>query len=102
MSVRNPVSTLSGPGVSVPRLAKYALFGGFGGLAVGMGALILAAVVYGNGIGLSPQDCAVFACTMTMLLSQPVGIGGLVAGTAVGLLSGGAVYYARHHGPRAT
>jgi hypothetical protein len=82
-------------------LAKYALFGGFAGLALGMGALIVTAILYGNGIGLSPQDCAVFACTMTMFLSQPVGIGGLVAGTAVGLMSGGVVYYAHHHGPRA-
>ncbi len=101
MSDNRPVSAPSGNDLSLSRLAKYVLFGGVGGLLIGVGVLFVVAVLYGTAIGLSPGACAVFACSITMLLSQPAGFAGMVAGAAVGAVAGGIVYHAHHHSQRA-
>jgi hypothetical protein len=85
---------------SLRRLVKFVFLGGAAGLIVGIGALFVVAVLYGEAIGLSPGACALFACSATMLLSQPAGIAGMLSGAIVGLAAGAVVYYVHHHVPR--
>jgi hypothetical protein len=83
----------SGGGDSTMRWVKYVFIGAAGGLVVGLAALLVVSLVYGEIIGLSPVDCAVFGCTLTMLLSQPVGAAGMVAGGVVGAVAGAILHY---------
>jgi hypothetical protein len=82
------------------KLAQYVVVGGAAGFAIAVGVLFLIGVLYGESIGLSPGACALFACSITMLLSQPAGIGGMVSGAVVGLIAGAIVYHAHHHARR--
>ncbi len=82
------------------RLLKFVFWGGAAGFAAGVGVLLVLAVSYGTAIGLSPGACALFACSITVLLSQPAGIAGMATGAAVGAVAGGIVYYVHHHLPR--
>jgi hypothetical protein len=82
------------------RIAKFVFLGGVAGLVVGVGVLFVVAVLYGEAIGLTPGACALFACSATMLLSQPAGVAGMLTGAIVGLAAGAVVYYVHHHVPR--
>ena len=89
MSKQAPVSMQTGTGNKAPRWARNVFWGGVIGLAVGLATVFVLAVVYGEAIGLAPGACALFACDMTLLLSQPAGLGGVVAGAVAGAVVGG-------------
>jgi hypothetical protein len=84
----------------VRRLVTFVFWGCAAGLVAGVGMLFVLAVAYGEAIGLSPGACALFACSVTVLLSQPAGVAGMASGAAVGAVAGGIVYYVHHHLPR--
>jgi hypothetical protein len=88
--------------VKTTRLLRYAFVGSAAGLFVGVLVLFLVGLLYGEAIGLRPGACLFFACTETMLLSQPAGVAGMVVGAAVGLVAGSVIYYVHHHLPRAS
>lgn len=70
---------------------------GFIGLVVGLAVVFLLAVFYGNAIGLTAGECAAFACSMTVFLSQPAGIAGMVAGAAAGAVVGSVAHLLHRH-----
>ena len=51
---------------------------------------------YGQSLGLSVGECTLLGCVMTILLSQPAGIVGVLAGAGVGVLCGLMGYWHRH------
>ena len=66
------------------RTSRYVFAGAVAGVLASLAALLAASTAYAATTGLTPVGCAVFGTTMTVLLSQPVGLAGLVAGAAVG------------------
>ena len=87
---------------SIKRLLRYAFFGGAVGFIIGVGVLLVIAAFYGELIGLSPGHDLFFALTVTMFLSQPAGITGMVVGATVGVMAGAVIYYMHYHMPRAS
>jgi hypothetical protein len=96
MSETRRASGRGGTGNRTPRWVKYVFWGGAAGLVVGVCGLFVAAVFHGEAMGLSPGACAAFACVLTLLLSQPAALVGVLAGAAVGAAAGGVVYGVRH------
>jgi hypothetical protein len=86
--------------VAVSRLVRYILLGCAAGLFMGIAVLFFTAILYGEAIGLAPGVCMLVACSLTMLLSQPAGVAGMLIGAVVGLVAGAVVYYVHHHAPR--
>jgi hypothetical protein len=78
------------------RWATYILAGGAAGLAIGVVALFVAATLYGEALGFSAGACAIFGCLITLLLSEPVGVAGMIVGAAVGGVAGAVVFHAHH------
>ena len=76
--------------------AKYVLVGAAMGLVIAIVALLAVSAMYGDAIGLSVGSCAAFACTLTVLLSQPVGLAGMIAGALVGTAVAAIVSHRRH------
>jgi hypothetical protein len=85
---------------SLTQVAKYVLFGGAGGLVVALGVMFVLAFLYGESIGLSLGGCSLYAGTITMLLSQPAGVIGMIIGATTGALVCAGAYYVHHHLPR--
>lgn len=96
MSAHVPVSVPYDPVKSMLRWATYVLVGGAAGLVVGVGTLFVVAMLYGQAIGLAPANCLILSCVVTLLLSQPAGVAGMVAGGAAGAAAGGVMHYLRH------
>jgi hypothetical protein len=96
MAERAPISFQTDTGRTVPRWARNVFFGGAIGLVVGLAVVFLLALFYGKSTGLTAGECAAFACTMTVFLSQPAAIGGMVAGAAAGAVVGGIAHLLRH------
>jgi hypothetical protein len=94
-----PVSVAIGVTNVMPQMLKYIFGGSLVGLLVGLGTVFVLALFQGHAIGLSPGSCVVYSCTLTLLLSHPAGIAGMVAGATVGAMAGGVVHYV-HHSPR--
>ncbi len=82
------------------RRAKNVLIGGFAGLVVGVGILFILTMLYGKATGLAPIDCLLASCTLTLLLSQPMGVAGMTAGAIIGAMTGAMVHHNRHLRPR--
>ena len=61
------------------------------GCVVGVGILFILTMLYGKAMGLAPVDCLLASCTLTLLLSQPMGIAGMTAGAIIGALTGAMV-----------
>jgi len=84
---------------AIPEWVRYAFWGSVAGLVVGLAALFVAAVSYGEALGLSLAACAAVGCTLTVLFSQPAALAGMLAGALVGVAIGVVVYH-RHHSSR--
>jgi hypothetical protein len=57
-------------------------------LASAIAMLFVIVFFYGQSMGLSAGDCTILSCVMTILLSQPAGIVGILAGAAIGAICG--------------
>jgi hypothetical protein len=102
MSEMTAVSIERGVSARVAHVAKYVFIGGAAGLVTGIAVLFVVAMFYGDAVGLSPGACMLFACSATMLLSQPAGVAGMLSGATVGAVASAVVYYVHHHLPRPT
>ncbi|MBL0141861.1 MAG: hypothetical protein IPP91_07260 [Betaproteobacteria bacterium] len=93
-------SVPEGSAKSVPHWVNHVFWGSVAGLAIGLITVFLLTTFHGGAMGLSPSACVALGCTMTLLLSQPAGIVGMIAGAAIGAVVGGAAHRIRHQ-PRA-
>jgi hypothetical protein len=71
-------------------VARYVLIGGALGLLVALAVTFVLALIDGNAQGMTAGSCAIYGCTITMLLSQPTGIAGMLFGATAGGLVGAA------------
>lgn len=79
------------------RLARYIYSGTTVGMIGGLTTLFVIVFVYGQQAGLSACESAILSCVITVLLSQPAVLIGLLAGATVGLVVGYAVDRSRAH-----
>ncbi len=96
MSEQRPASVPAGSMKAAPGWERYILLGGLAGFLVALAALFVVAVSIGQAAGLSVAGCAAFGCTLTVLLSQPIGLAGIVVGVVVGAAIGRFVHRKRH------
>ena len=81
------------PAGMVPsRPVRYMLWGGLAGTIAAWLAMFVMALLDGQMHGLSTGSCVVYGCVVTLLLSQPVGLGGMLAGASMGALAGCTVH----------
>ena len=73
-----------GPPSEVPRSSQYMFRGAVIGLVAGIVALFAASTAYAAVAGYDPVNCAVLGSFMTVTLSQPVGLAGLLVGSVCG------------------
>lgn len=76
--------------------ARYMLAGGLAGLVIGLAVTFVLALLDARAQGMSAGSCIVYGCVLTLLLSQAVGLPGMLAGGAVGALTGTVVGWAHH------
>lgn len=76
--------------------ARYMLAGGLAGLIVGLIVTFVLALLDARAQGMSAGSCIVYGCVLTLLLSQAVGLPGMLAGGVVGALTGSVVGWAHH------
>jgi hypothetical protein len=72
------------------------LAGGLAGLIVGLIVTFVLALLDARAQGMSAGSCIVYGCVLTLLLSQAVGLPGMLAGGVVGALTGSVVGWAHH------
>ena len=82
----NTETNNNGNGLS--RLAHFLYLGAGIGLASSIAMLFVIVFFYGQHMGLSAGECTVLSCVMTILLSQPAGVVGILVGAAVGAFCG--------------
>lgn len=79
-----------------PPLVRYVYWGAASGMLSALAVLLALTVYFGSGVTDSLTDCAVFAGTFTVLLSQPVAFVGLLAGAVTGTVVGLIARRTRH------
>ena len=86
------------PPRDIPQSVHYVFWGATIGVVGGLVTLLTTATYYGAISGLSAAECAAFGSLMTMMLSQPAGLAGLLVGAVCG---GTCAIFARYlHGSR--
>jgi hypothetical protein len=83
----------------VLRWLRYVFWGGAAGLVAGLGAAFVLAVLDGHARGFSPGGCLAYGSALTLLLSHPAGLGGIVVGSTLGAAVGGIAFLVRHRRP---
>ena len=66
------------------KTTRWVFTGAVCGLFAGLVTMLVATTANGAMSGLAPLECAVYGTTMTVLLSQPAGLAGLLAGAVCG------------------
>ena len=79
-----------------PNTVRFVFWGAVTGLFAGLATLLAASTSYGAMTGLDPVNCAVFGATITVLLSQPAGLAGLLVGAACGGICAFVARYVHH------
>ena len=80
----------------VSRLSRYIYWGAGIGVISSLAMLFVIVFFYGQSMGLSGGECTLLSCVTTILLSQPAGVVGILAGAGVGALCGGVGFWHRH------
>ena len=80
----------------VSRLSRYLFWGAGIGVVSSLVTLFVIVFFYGQSMGLSAGECTLLGCVMTIFLSQPAGIVGILAGAGVGALCGYLGHWHRH------
>ena len=83
----NPAAPAPPPKLS--RAIRHVFWGAVLGLAVGLGTAFALALLDGYSQGMSPLACLAYGCTLTVLLSHPAGLGGMLLGATLGAFTGG-------------
>jgi hypothetical protein len=81
---------------AVPKTANYVFWGSVIGLFAGLATLFAVSTYYGALTGMDPANCVALGSVMTVMLSQPVGLGGLLVGAGVGGLFAGLARVVHH------
>ena len=81
---------------NVSKLSLYVFWGAGIGVFSSLAMLFVIVFFYGQSIGLSVGECTLLGCVTTILLSQPAGIVGILAGAGVGVLCALVGYWHRH------
>jgi hypothetical protein len=81
---------------NVSGLSRYVFWGAAIGVASSLTMLFVIVFFYGQSIGLSVGECTLLGCVTTILLSQPAGIVGILAGAGAGVLCALVGYWHRH------
>ena len=81
---------------AIPKTANYVFWGAVIGLFGGLATLFAVSTYYGALTGLEAANCVALGSVMTVMLSQPVGLGGLLVGAGFGGICAGLVR-AFHH-----
>ena len=81
---------------NVSKLSRYVFWGAGIGVFSSLAMLFVIVFFYGQSIGLSVGECTLLGCVTTILLSQPAGIVGILAGAGVGVLCALVGYWHRH------
>ena len=76
--------------------AHWVYWGAVTGLVVGLVTLFTASTAYGVMTGLGAADCVALGSVMTVLLSQPIGLAGLLAGALCGGMCALIAHHAHH------
>jgi hypothetical protein len=82
----NAGSNNNGNGLS--RLSHFLYWGAGVGVVSSLTTLFVVVYLYGQSLGLSAGECTLLSCFMTILLSQPTGVIGIIAGAVIGALCG--------------
>jgi hypothetical protein len=72
----------------MPRWARYTFAGGVAGFVSALAVLFIITVFYGEVLGMGTESCLILGCAMTVMLSQPAGLFGMLLGIIVGSLCG--------------
>ena len=72
----------------VSKLSRYVFWGAGIGVVSSLAMLFVIVFFYGQSLGMSVGECTVLGCVTTILLSQPAGVVGILAGAGVGVLCG--------------
>ncbi|MDJ0708825.1 MAG: hypothetical protein QNJ14_00475 [Woeseiaceae bacterium] len=81
---------------NVSKLSRQVFWGAGIGVVSSLTMLFVIVFFYGQSLGLSIGQCTLLGCLTTILLSQPAGVVGILAGAGVGVLCGLAGYWHRH------
>jgi len=73
------------------RAIRHVFWGAVLGLAVGLATAFALALFDGYTQGMSPLACLAYGCTLTVLLSHPAGLGGMLLGATLGAFTGGCI-----------
>ena len=84
------------PPTATPKSAHYVFRGSVIGLVAGLATLFTVSTSYGAFTGLEAANCVALGSVMTVMLSQPVALFGLLVGAACGGLCAG-LARALHH-----
>lgn len=98
MSERSVQRTVVVPPDAALRWVKYVLAGGAAGMVIGILVLFVAALLFGESLGLAGGQCVLLGCALTLMVSQPVGAVGMLIGAAVGAVAGAVLHHT--HGAR--
>ena len=79
---------------TLPRWVRYTFAGGAIGFVSALAVLFIVTVFYGETLGMSVGGCVILGCTMTVMLSQPAGLFGMLLGFIVGAACGALVHHA--------
>ncbi len=80
----------------VSKLSHYVYWGAGIGVVSSLAMLFVIVFFYGQSMGLSAGECTLLSCVMTIFLSQPAGVVGILAGAGVGAICGWVGHWHRH------
>lgn len=79
------------PSARLPRSIRHVFWGAVLGLATGLATAFALALLDGHARGMAPAACFAYGCTLTVLLSHPAGLGGMLMGATLGAFTGGCI-----------
>lgn len=84
------------PPNAVPRQVRWVFWGAVSGMVAGLATLFATSTAYGAMTGLEAVDCVVLGSLMTVMLSQPAGLAGLLVGAFCGGTSALIAHFMHH------
>jgi hypothetical protein len=84
-------SAAPAPPPKLSRSIRHVFWGAVSGFVVGLAVAFALALFDGYTQGMSPLACLAYGCTLTVMLSHPAGLGGLLLGATLGAFTGGCI-----------
>jgi hypothetical protein len=91
MAEKPTQSAAPAPPPRLSRAIRHVFWGAVSGLAAGLAVAFALALFDGYAQGMSPLACLAYGCTLTVLLSHPAGLGGMLLGATLGAFTGGCI-----------